>query len=193
MKEHNLPFESFVGGWYISEDICDDLICVFERNKHLTKEGTVSYTESKIEVDKDVKESLDLCIAPDNTDPTLMAYKTNLQIVLNHYLQKYPEANAVSKFSLSKDYNIQYYTPGGGFKTWHNERSSDISATRHLVFMTYLNNVYDGGTEFKYQNLKVPAVKGLTLIWPTDWTHTHRGVISQTQEKYIITGWFNFS
>ena len=59
--------------------------------------------------------------------------------------------------------------------------------------MTYLNDVEDKGeTEFVLQNLKVKAEKGKTLIWPADWTHTHRGIISPTQEKYIVTGWFNF-
>ena len=36
------------------------------------------------------------------------------------------------------------------------------------------------------------AKKGKTLIWPTDFTHTHRGVISLSKEKYIITGWLSF-
>jgi hypothetical protein len=59
--------------------------------------------------------------------------------------------------------------------------------------MTYLNTVTDeGGTEWYHQNLKVNAEKGKTVIWPADWTFTHRGVPSPTQEKYIITGWFNF-
>ena len=58
--------------------------------------------------------------------------------------------------------------------------------------MTYLNDVDDGGTEFMHQNIITPAVKGLTLIWPADWTHAHRGVISKTKEKYIITGWFSY-
>ena len=58
--------------------------------------------------------------------------------------------------------------------------------------MTYLNNVKDGGTEFKYQNITAPAHKGLTLIWPAIWTHTHRGQISQTESKTIITGWFSY-
>ena len=58
--------------------------------------------------------------------------------------------------------------------------------------MTYLNDVEDGGTEFKYQNLTTPAKKGLTLIWPVYWTHTHRGQISNTKTKYITTGWFDF-
>ena len=58
--------------------------------------------------------------------------------------------------------------------------------------MTYLNNVKDGGTQFLYQNYTTEAIKGKTVIWPTAWTHTHRGKISTTEEKYIITGWYDF-
>ena len=57
--------------------------------------------------------------------------------------------------------------------------------------MTYLNDGEDGGTEFLYQKIASPAKKGLTLIWPANWTHTHRGIISSTNEKIIITGWFS--
>ena len=41
----------------------------------------------------------------------------------------------------------------------------------------------------KRTKVETEGKKGLTLIWPADWTHTHRGVISQTKEKTIITGW----
>jgi hypothetical protein len=63
--------------------------------------------------------------------------------------------------------------------------------------MTYLNDVedgdeYQGGTEWYHGNIKVNARKGHTVIWPSDWTHTHRGIIAPNKEKYIITGWFNF-
>ena len=50
----------------------------------------------------------------------------------------------------------------------------------------------EGGTHFKYQKLTTPAKKGLTLIWPTDFTHVHSGQITKEHEKYIITGWFGF-
>ena len=59
--------------------------------------------------------------------------------------------------------------------------------------MTYLNDVPNGGTEFKYQGIKSPAKKGLTIIWPSDWMHTHRGIIDEENEKYIITGWYNLN
>jgi hypothetical protein len=49
-----------------------------------------------------------------------------------------------------------------------------------------------GGTEFLHQELIVQPVKGKSLIWPVDWTHTHRGIPSPTQDKYILTGWFEF-
>ena len=58
--------------------------------------------------------------------------------------------------------------------------------------MTYLNDVPKGGTEFYHQKIKTKAEKGLTVIWPSDWTHTHRGIISNTHEKYIVTGWLSY-
>jgi hypothetical protein len=59
--------------------------------------------------------------------------------------------------------------------------------------MTYLNDVNDQGeTEFYHQNIKIKPEKGLTLIWPADWTHTHRGITSPSENKFIVTGWYNF-
>ena len=67
------------------------------------------------------------------------------------------------------------------------------TANRFLVWMIYLNTVTDkGGTEFKYLNHTEDAVEGKIIIWPTDFTHTHRGVVSPTQKKYILTGWYSF-
>ena len=97
-------------------------------------------------------------------------------------------------FNIGERYNLQKYPVGGGFKVWHceNDVKSMLNYDRCLVFMTYLNDVEDGGTEFFHQHLSTPAKKGLTLIWPAYWTHTHRGIVSRLKEKYIVTGWINF-
>ena len=58
--------------------------------------------------------------------------------------------------------------------------------------MTYLNTIENGGTEFYHQNLKTECETGLTLIWPSAWTHIHRGIVSMKVDKYIITGWISF-
>ena len=41
------------------------------------------------------------------------------------------------------------------------------------------------------QPIKIKPKKGLSVIWPADFTYTHRGIPSPTQEKYIATGWFH--
>ena len=62
---------------------------------------------------------------------------------------------------------MQHYPIGGGFKQWHTERSNSLPGNiyRHLVFMTYLNDVPDGGTEWYHQQRYVPAQRGYTVIW----------------------------
>ena len=51
--------------------------------------------------------------------------------------------------STIEKYNIQKYKPGDGFYEWHCERNTGWFGGRCLVFMTYLNDVAEGGTEFK--------------------------------------------
>lgn len=189
--EHNFPKESFIGGWYIPKNICDELILHFKNNKHNSKRGNVNYYEKKI-IDLEVKDSNDLVYKFDDNDLT-KTYTDHLQSCLVNYIKKYKSIEFYSKFSLEEaGFAIQHYPVGGGFKEWHFERGGNCNSKRVLVFMTYLNDVDDGGTEFYYQNIRTPAVKGLTLIWPPDFTHTHRGQISNTKEKYISTGWYAF-
>ena len=86
--------------------------------------------------------------------------------------------------------NIQYYKPGAAYFDLHYERNLNYP-NRQLVYMMYLNTIKDnGGTEFPYQNITLSAIKGDLYIWPADFTHPHKGIVSPTQEKYIVTGWF---
>lgn len=183
---------SFIGAWYLDElDVCDQLIDYFN-----TSTSRVAGRVGDGRLDTDAKDSVDLPIDYDHlTDPPVLRYVNHLTRVCEQYVQKYQGAAALDAWGISEKINIQHYEPGGGYKIWHCERWTKEmpSAARHLVFMTYLNDVADaGGTEFLYQGITVAPKKGLTLIWPADWTHHHRGVVSPTEEKYIITGWFSF-
>ena len=93
------------------------------------------------------------------------------------------------------DFNIQSYEPKEGYFKWHSEASPELSImrTRWIVWMLYLNDVPDGGTEFLYQDLQVDAEKGKLVIWPAFFTHTHRGIVSNTTKKIIVTGWGNYA
>tara|TARA_R110002020_G_scaffold233112_1_gene444871 strand:- start:1026 stop:1292 length:267 start_codon:yes stop_codon:yes gene_type:complete len=86
------------------------------------------------------------------------------------------------------------FPPLGGYKEIHHERRTAQKSRRQLVYMLYLNDVTDGGgTEFINQDIKTQAKKGNLVIWPSDFTHRHRGIVSPTQTKYIATGWFEIA
>ena len=195
LKQHDYPYDSFIAGWYIPENICDGLLEYYHANIKNVQDGVIGTkgNASTNIVKKSVKDSLDLSLSPNENSSEVQSYKSYLLACLNNYNEYYEYANSNYSHNLNVNFNLQRYKIGGGFKKWHFERSHPTSISRVLVFMTYLNNVEDGGTEFYYQKLKTKAKKGLTLIWPTDFTHTHRGIVSKTKEKYIVTGWFTLN
>jgi len=181
--------DNFILQEYLSDiTVCDRVIEYFKNNPN-KKQGTNAY-----KVDETVKKSTDLWVTEQH-NPVVQEYLSALHEVCDKYIKKYPWVNEFASWGISQPFNIQHYKPNEGFYSWHTERSSarpDI-ASRHMVFMTYLNDVTDAGeTEFYHQNLKIKPKKGLTVIWPTDWMFTHRGIPSASQEKYIATGWYNF-
>ena len=192
MEEHKINSNNnFIDGYYLSDlSICDDLIKVFEQsnNKLLGKSGRY--------VDKKVKDSLDLGLHINDIDKfsVLDNYFKELGTIINCYKKKYIYCDkSVDKWSLDNNFNIQKYKPDQGYHKFHCEKGSINSSKRHLVFMTYLNDIKQGGeTEWYYQKLKVKPEKGLTVIWSADWTFTHKGHTTIDEDKYIITGWLSF-
>ena len=188
---------NFIGAWYLADLVlCDDLIRLFRDSPDKVQGAVYARGGATKVLDPEIKDSVELAVSPRSDEPAVRNYLAALQQVVDRYIAAYPACNRYSPWSIVEDMPLQHYRRGGGFKTFHTERSGAASpgSARHLVFMTYLNDVRDGGqTEFLQQRLLVPARKGLTLIWPADWTHTHRGIVSESEEKYIITGWFSFT
>ena len=91
------------------------------------------------------------------------------------------------------DFKIQKTLPTEGYHMWHYEIDSNPS-TRIMVYTLYLNNVEEGGeTEFLYQSLRLKPKQGTIVLWPAGYTHIHRGNPPLSGEKYIVTGWINWS
>ena len=186
--------ETFILQEYLQDlSICDQLINFYKNDKN-KKDGSIGPND---EINYKLKKSTEIYLnVNDFTKNELgIKYIKELQNIVNKYVAKYEFSAKTSVWTITENIKIQFYNKNEGYFTWHTERSSadEFYVSRHLVFMTYLNDVIDGGeTEFYYQKLKIKPKKGLTLIWPADWTHTHRGITSKIDEKYIITGWFNF-
>ena len=124
-------------------------------------------------------------------------YLDALSRVLGGYIEKYPWCSeGQQQWRIQESFNIQMYKPKEGYTAWHCERPTATIPVicRHLVFMTYLNDLKDEGgeTEWYHQKLKIRPEKGLTIIWPVDWPFTHRGIPSMTETKYITTGWYSY-
>jgi hypothetical protein len=88
---------------------------------------------------------------------------------------------------------IQKTKPGQGYHVWHCETTSRETSNRLLAWTVYLNDEFEAGeTEFLYQQYRYKPSKGDVVIFPTAFTHTHRGNPPIGGDKYIITGWVEF-
>ena len=184
--------ENFIYQFKVDDKICDELINYHNNNTEYKHEGSIVNEDGVSEVDKSWKESVDVTFFSSTKNKALQKYIECLYIGVQEYSIKYE----LNDYILHYQNLIQYYPPGGGFKRWHCERPNSGSvdnfiAYRGLVYTTYLNDVSDKGeTEFKYQSKFIKPIKGNSIIFPSDFTHTHRGIPSPSQEKYIATGWF---
>jgi hypothetical protein len=94
--------------------------------------------------------------------------------------------------------NLQKYTRGtGGYHHWHSEcypREENCETLhRVLLFMFFLNTVDEGGqTDFYYQQQSVAPQAGRMVIAPAGFTHTHKGNVPISSDKYIVTSWILF-
>ena len=185
---------NFIGSWNIEPMlICDDLISYFELNLAKQKSGVLS---GGLNLDK--KDSIDITIKPKEIilpgNEAFKAYFDQLFECYKNYIEDWTFLEEISERLEISSFNLQRYKPGQHFKKIHTERFSIDSLHRIFAFMTYLNDVQEGGsTYFSHYDLEIQPRKGLTLIWPAEWTHAHRGNILKEGSKYIITGWITFA
>jgi hypothetical protein len=183
--------KTFIETYKIDAALCDKIIGLYEINEHLAQPGRLGETSR---IDKSMKNSMDMSI-PVRLYGSFEPFFEQLHACVNQYLDKYyfgAGATGMGPVGFSKYSNIQKYPAGGGYPAVHCERDSLEYAHRALVWMLYLTDTPHGGTEFPHQDLITECVKGDLIIWPTDMTHMHRGVVSETHEKMIFTGWIDF-
>lgn len=188
--------KNFISGWYIDTDLCNDIISSIEKKKIGLDSDTTGF-----------RNYLGAVFA--RLDKTLCEqYEIIIKDLLQLYIEQYPILKTCADFTISDQPHVhdpdtlisstklQKYLPGNYYSSLHFERMGPRLTQgngRELAFMTYLNDVSDGGgTDFPYQNFQSKAEQGLTLIWPAGFTHPHIGIVSMTETKYIVTGWMKF-
>jgi hypothetical protein len=108
------------------------------------------------------------------------------------YLKKYSWLNEC-KFHTIYETKIQKTKPAEGYHVWHAEKDGMINSYRIMSFILYLNDIKKGGeTEFLYQKERIEAKRNRLILFPSAYTHVHRGNPPLEEDKYIFTGWIEF-
>lgn len=178
----------------LHSDICRELLKTFDNSDE--KQPGILYGPNGIDSNGG-KQSLDITFNPSYLSHPIWGNLLNEVVSVveqgkDEYINQFYNAfSNLDPIQLDTYFNMQKYMPNQGFTQYHCERAGLSHSNRVLVWMIYLNTVVDfGQTEFYYQHHFERAIEGKLLIWPSDWTHLHRGVPSPTQEKYILTGWY---
>lgn len=170
-------------------DFCDYLIEVGEKN--------IIKAEKRPKGKEEDFQDLSFSLSPLLPEEATQFFLNTLQEkCITPYEEKYSVAlkGIMNKGYELHDLKFQKTTPTQGFHLWHSEFAPiEKYWERWGVYTLYLNDVIEGGeTEFLYQSQRVKPKKGAVSIFPSYYTHTHRGNPPISNIKYILTGWLNF-
>lgn len=183
----------FIGSWHLRDSrLCEQLIALFDRLSAFHTPGRTT-----MGIDLSIKKATDLIIFPRDVEKTgfeaVFDYLRELEECARDYALQWPHLAETMPRADLVPFKIQRYRSGEHFQKPHCERVTFGLMHRVLAWMTYLNDVEDGGvTRFHHYDIDVTPKRGLTLIWPGEWTHTHSGGIVNAGTKYILTGWMHF-
>lgn len=181
--------------------LCDDIKEIFHKLENKQHPGSTGSG-----VKKEVKDTIDLDLMKINTSicdvsrevgkiiPFLLA---ELQENLTKYMELFEELYPFNSCGLSEcdglfvdTLQIQMYKKNVGQYVYHHDSKSDTKMQRQMTFIWYLNDIDIGGeTEF-WGNVKIIPKRGMLVLFPATWTYIHRGCVPNSDDKYIITGWF---
>lgn len=186
----------FVDEYTTTDDVCDGLLTLYDECQHVSKPGTVG-AGTNVKVDPSIKKCTDLFWddipkAGISSHPRFkdQQYLKHIHECAQQYSDKYLKNQRLIFHGNPK---FQYYKAGEAFYGEHFDAANQ-NQLRVVAYITYLNTLTDGGgTYFTYQDYTVQPIKGKTVLFPPHYTHKHKGVVSLTQEKYIVTGWFTWN
>ena len=166
-------------------DMCKKIIDKFEISDHKT-EGKVAHSDGNIRISED-KITHDLWIAElDEWKAEYSVIDQAIEPCIRDYGSRSPILQAVN-VGLN-EYKVIRYEKGKGVFQWHADATGAKALARQVAIVLYLNDVPLGGeTEFFHQGIKIKPAAGQLLLFPVCWTYMHRGLMPESNHKYIVT------
>ena len=100
MKEHIIPSNSFIAGWYIEDNVCDGLISYFNDSPD---QGPGQVGQG---INEEYKVSTDVAVIPRVKDERIQIYLDRLGKVCDNYTERYPWSSTNhSSWGLNTNFN----------------------------------------------------------------------------------------
>lgn len=184
--------DQYIREYWFKDDLSDSLIQLYKdaESAGLTVPGRVGTFDGN-EIKPEYKKSTEISfedVWQGQIGPDVWGAREYMDFITDCYVDWWTHFELPPPIGVKILPQIQYYQPGEGYFHPHIDAEGPVKS-RVLVYITYLNDVPDGGTVMINNEYVIPAEKGKTVIFPAGITHKHAGQISQTHEKYICTGW----
>lgn len=189
----NITYKDFIGIYEnaLSKENCDFVIQEFE--KHLSTNPPFTF-EGEEQFENQEMGRLDFSLFAERLFP-------DVSKIINQTLHNCVVLYSKEFFSLklvkarSDNIKIQKTPPKGGYHVWHSEATCRNTMDRVLTWIVYLNDIPEGEgeTEFLWQGIRIKPKAGTLAVWPTQFTHPHRGNPVYSCNKYIATGWYRYT
>jgi Rps23 Pro-64 3,4-dihydroxylase Tpa1-like proline 4-hydroxylase len=188
---YNIMDLLFVNQHSLSQELCNDMIALFESDEHRYGGLTLSGLR------KNIKDTTDCPIEGLKWDKMKKVLIKELNNNVKEYVTNYNGLINESYQIFGTNYlstdriHMQKYDKNVGKYVYHNDYSCDWKnkKMRQLTFMWYLNDVEEGGeTEF-WSKYRIKPEAGKLVLFPASWAFPHRAIVPLSSDKYIITGW----
>jgi hypothetical protein len=160
--------------------VLDDMLTP-EQCTSLIDEASQNFNSSRLETDVGYN-YYDWAPQVWQTHPILNSL---LRTAIGQYAKSFPELGYVGNLCVLSDCRLKHFPPGYSYDNWHQEHVYAFPY-RIACILVYLTD-HNCGTEFVATGETVMSKLGRVLVFPTFWTHTHRGqVCPDGKDRYIL-------
>jgi len=111
---------------------------------------------------------------------------------LSAYRAQFPQLDYIDNGLDFSPWRFKHFPPTYAFDRWHSEHNLQV-AHRVLCIILYLSD-NACGTEFMHDSTVIESRMGRAVVFPTFWTHTHRGQLDPLGcDRYIMTTYAHFA
>ena len=156
-----------------------DGVLSIEQCESLIKEGTASMVDSELAGVMGYRWSE----FDQNTHPIIAPITSALT---QEYVKHFPAINLTQTQWYTGKWRFKHFPPGYHFASWHSEHCF-AHPYRIGCIIFYLSD-HNCGTEFYSTREVITSKAGRAVIFPTSWTHTHRGQLCpDKKDRYIMS------